>query len=56
VYAGGAGAKDCGVGVYDGGAGANVFCGGGGAAGASVPGVPVNLPIPGKRSPTVRGL
>jgi len=47
--AGGAvGANDCGGGVYAGGAG--------GAAGASGDGVPLNLPIPGKRSPTVSGL
>ena len=47
---GGAGAN-----VFAGGAGANVFCGGG-AAGASGAGEPVNFPIPGKRSPMVRGL
>jgi hypothetical protein len=44
----GAGANDAGGGVY-------VGCGGG-AAGASGEGVPLNFPIPGKRSPTVSGL
>jgi hypothetical protein len=45
---GAAGANDCGGGVNVG--------GGGSAAGASGDGVPLNLPIPGKRSPTVSGL
>jgi hypothetical protein len=67
VYAGGAsggavGANDCGGGVNVGGAGAKVGgsganeFGAGGAAGALASGVPVNFPIPGKRSPTVSGL
>jgi len=43
--------------VYVGGANVGGVCGGaGGATGASAEGVPLNLPIPGKRSPTVSGL
>jgi hypothetical protein len=58
VWGGGAtggagGANDSGGGVNVGGVGVNV--GGGGAAGALAEG-PVNLPMPGKRSPTVSGL
>jgi fibronectin-binding autotransporter adhesin len=52
----GGGVNVGGVGANVGGVGANVAGGGGGAAGASAPGVPVNFPIPGKRSPTVSGL
>ena len=48
VSGSGAGAKDWGGGVNVGAAG--------GAGGASGEGVPLNLPIPGKRSPTVSGL
>ena len=44
-----------GAGANVGGAGANVGCAGG-TAGASAEGVPLNFPIPGKRSPTVSGL
>jgi len=42
--------------VNVGGAGVNLGGAAGGAAGASAEGVPLNLPIPGKRSPTVSGL
>ena len=55
--AGGSGAGAGGSGDHTGGAGATNVAGGGvGAAGGAAPdGMPVNLPMPGKRSPTVRG-
>src|SRR5437764_1470942 len=45
-----------GGGLGGGRAGVAVGAAAGGAAGASAEGVPLNLPIPGKRSPTVSGL